>query len=45
MDWHWPLTFHNSSFVEVEMNPNIEVIGEPLHDQQPSQHSGAAGAL
>jgi hypothetical protein len=26
MDWHWPLTFHNSSFVEVGVNPNVEVI-------------------
>ena len=26
MDWHWPVTFHNSSFVEVGINPNIEVI-------------------
>ena len=30
MDWHWPLTFHNSSFVEVGINPNIEVINEPF---------------
>jgi hypothetical protein len=26
MDWHWPLTFHNSSFIEVGINPNVEVI-------------------
>jgi hypothetical protein len=26
MDWHWPVTFHNSSFIEVGINPNIEVI-------------------
>lgn len=26
MDWHWPLTFQNSSFVEVGVNPNVEVI-------------------
>ena len=26
MDWHWPLTFHNSSFVEVGINPNVEVL-------------------
>jgi hypothetical protein len=26
MDWHWPLTFHNSSFVEIGVNPNVEVI-------------------
>ena len=30
MDWHWPLTFHNSSFVEVGINPNIEVISNPF---------------
>jgi hypothetical protein len=30
MDWHWPLTFHNSSFVEVGINPNIEVISRPF---------------
>ena len=28
MDWHWPVTFQNSSFVEVGTNPNIEVIDE-----------------
>jgi hypothetical protein len=26
MDWHWPFTFHNSSFVEIGVNPNVEVI-------------------
>ncbi len=26
MDWHWPVTFHNSTFIEVGINPNIEVI-------------------
>ncbi len=26
MDWHWPVTFHNSTFIEVGVNPNIEVI-------------------
>jgi hypothetical protein len=30
MDWHWPLTFHDSSFVEVGVNPNIEVIRTPF---------------
>jgi hypothetical protein len=30
MDWHWPLTFHNSAFVEVGVNPNVEVIGKPF---------------
>jgi hypothetical protein len=28
MDWHWPVTFQNSAFVEVGANPNIEVIDE-----------------
>ena len=26
MDWHWPVTFHNSTFIEVGINPNVEVI-------------------
>jgi hypothetical protein len=26
MDWHWPVTFHNSTFIEVGVNPNVEVI-------------------
>jgi hypothetical protein len=26
MDWHWPVTFHNSTFIEVGVNPNIEVL-------------------
>jgi Domain of unknown function (DUF5916)/Carbohydrate family 9 binding domain-like len=26
MDWHWPVTFHDSTFIEVGVNPNIEVI-------------------
>ena len=26
MDWHWPVTFHNSTFIEVGVNPTIEVI-------------------
>ncbi|MGE3275170.1 MAG: DUF5916 domain-containing protein [Vicinamibacterales bacterium] len=30
MDWHWPLTFQDSSFVEVGMNPNVEEIREPF---------------
>jgi hypothetical protein len=28
MDWHWPLTFQNSTFIEVGVNPNTEVIRE-----------------
>jgi hypothetical protein len=28
MDWHWPVTFQNSTFVEIGTNPNIEVIEE-----------------
>jgi len=28
MDWHWPVTFQNSSFVEIGTNPNVEVIDE-----------------
>ncbi len=26
VDWHWPVTFHNSTFIEVGVNPTIEVI-------------------
>ncbi len=28
MDWHWPVTFQNSAFVEVGTNPNVEVIDD-----------------
>ncbi len=28
MDWHWPVTFQNSAFVEVGANPNEEVIDD-----------------
>ena len=28
MDWHWPITFQNSAFVEVGVNPNVEVIDD-----------------
>jgi hypothetical protein len=28
MDWHWPVTFQNSTFVEIGVNPNVEVIDE-----------------
>jgi hypothetical protein len=28
MDWHWPVTFQNSSFVEIGTNPNVEVIDD-----------------
>ena len=28
MDWHWPVTFHNSTFIEIGVNPNVEVIRE-----------------
>lgn len=28
MDWHWPVTFHNSTFIEVGINPNVEVIND-----------------
>jgi hypothetical protein len=30
MDWHWPVTFQDSTFVEIGVNPNIEVIREPF---------------
>ena len=38
MDWHWPVTFQNSTFIEVGVNPNVEVIDDAVHDQQPPQH-------
>ena len=28
MDWHWPVTFQNSTFIEVGVNPNDEVIDD-----------------
>jgi len=28
MDWHWPITLQNSSFVEIGTNPNVEVIDD-----------------
>ncbi|MGH9217808.1 MAG: DUF5916 domain-containing protein, partial [Vicinamibacterales bacterium] len=28
MDWHWPVTLQNSSFIEVGANPNVEVVDE-----------------
>ena len=30
MDWHLPVTFQDSSFIEVGTNPNVEVIGKPF---------------
>ena len=26
MDWHWPVTLQNSTFIEVGVNPNVEVL-------------------
>ncbi len=28
MDWHWPITLQNSSFIEIGTNPNVEVIDD-----------------
>jgi len=28
MDWHWPITLQNSSFIEVGTNPNVEIIDD-----------------
>ena len=28
MDWHWPITLQNSTFIEAGINPNVEVIDE-----------------
>ncbi|HXG86945.1 MAG TPA: DUF5916 domain-containing protein [Vicinamibacterales bacterium] len=30
MDWHWPITLQNSTFVEVGVNPNVEMIRRPF---------------
>ncbi|MEW6322818.1 MAG: DUF5916 domain-containing protein [Acidobacteriota bacterium] len=30
MDWHWPVTFQDSSFLEIGVNPNVEVIRNPF---------------
>ena len=28
IDWHWPITLQNSTFIEVGVNPNVEIIDE-----------------
>jgi hypothetical protein len=30
MDWHWPVTLQDSTFIEIGVNPNVEVIREPF---------------
>ena len=30
MDWHFPVTLQDSSFIEIGTNPNIEVITRPF---------------
>jgi hypothetical protein len=30
MDWHFPVTFQDSTFVEIGTNPNVEVISRPF---------------
>lgn len=30
MDWHWPVTLQDSTFIEVGVNPNVEVIRRPF---------------
>lgn len=30
MDWHWPVTLQNSTFIEIGINPNVEVIDQPF---------------
>ena len=44
MDWHWPITLQNSTFIEVGINPNVEVIDERVHDQQPRAASTSTRA-
>ena len=29
-DWHWPVTLQNSTFIEVGVNTNVEVIDQPF---------------
>ena len=29
-DWHWPITLQNSTFIEVGVNTNVEVIDKPF---------------
>ena len=30
MDWHWPVTLNDSTFFELGVNPNVEVIRQPF---------------
>jgi hypothetical protein len=30
MDWHWPVTLQDSTFIEIGVNPNVEVIRQPF---------------
>jgi hypothetical protein len=30
MDWHWPVTLQDSTFIEIGVNPNVEVVGKPF---------------
>ncbi len=30
MDWHWPVTLQNSTFIEIGTNPNVEIISKPF---------------
>jgi hypothetical protein len=30
MDWHWPVTLQNSTFIEIGVNPNVEIIEKPF---------------
>ena len=45
MDWHWPVTFQNSAFVEVGANPNEEVIDDRFAINAPPRHLRRAGPL
>ena len=38
MDWHVPVTLQNSTFIEIGVNPNEEVIDDRVHDQRPPRH-------
>ena len=30
IDWHWPVTLNDSTFIEIGVNPNVEVIRRPF---------------
>jgi hypothetical protein len=43
MDWHVPVNLQNSTFIEIGVNPNEEVIDDRFRDQRPPRHLRDAG--